>query len=1161
MKAFGALAALCLALPGQAAPCRMDRSRLQIGAYCLAPYARTEAHVRDLRDCGIDFVYGVPAEDRATLDLCAKYGVGVIATGAVPFWHGMGGEQAGRMKVLRPIASYEAALSRYVDHPAVWMLDYVDEPSALDFPQIAEVTRLMLGKSPTGVLPYINLYPNYASVVGNTAQQAVNQLGTRTYAEHVEAYMKNVPLDYVCFDYYVYSARGRDAFARKLEKFHENLKDLADACRRYGKSLWFIPQVNSSYGELWLSENMLRFQAHLAMAYGAEQIDWACWSREDREEDPDMPGLIGWWTNNVLDLSGARTQQYEKLKKVNAELHALGERYMRYRNIGTRRIGENAFTVGDMVARDGSGRRALFVVACGDPMDERPVVQTFSYLAADGEHKVEIAANHAALIEYEPVFSAAEPVWHKGHETEMNEQLVFRGNFSCANGDRPVLKIASSNPYRVTLNGDFAWYGPQHGPKGSFRVDEIPLAAKSGANVLEIECAGYNCASFYWQKQPSFIEAEVSCEGDVLLRTAAVQGPGTFTARPSARVRKVSRYSHARPFGEAYELPAKGDGVLELARMPEVSLLPRRAPTPDFSVADDFRPVAGGACAYDKESDTTPIGFVDAAGADGTDGFPRGELKFDLWREQQRFRPEPGTAPEPAAGYALKAGRYLRFESPVNRTGFPMLAIRCEEPGELHVLMDECPVPGEFKPWRSKVANDVAWVFDKPGEYAVEAFEPYVFRVVETVAKSGRFVVSAPKVRLFRNAESRRVRFSSSDRDLERLFAAAEETFAQNGVDGFLDCPGRERAQWNCDAFFTSRASALLTGNLVQETSFFENFALPPHFDNVERGMIPMCYPADFATGNYIPSWAMFFVLQLEEYARLRGGDRAVAESLRPRVFALVEFLSRYRNRDGLLERLPRWVFVEWSKANDFVRDVNYPNNMIWAATLDAVDRLYGRPDLAAEAERIRDTIRRQSWTGEWFCDNALRQEDGTLRLSGECSETCQYYAFYFGVASRASHRALYDRLVGEFGPRRDAARVWPRIYPSAPFIGAFMRLDWLGREDLVSRQCQEMKGYFLDMSNTTGTLWENADSSDNGSCCHGFASHVAVFVIRDIVGVKAVDTGNRVIDIRPPSDVQISWCSLKLPVGDEVLDIGWRRDGERVSVQLPKGWRGKNED
>ena len=53
--------ALCLALAScQAAPdrqeSRMDRSRLNIGAYILQPYARSEAHIKDLADCGIDFV-------------------------------------------------------------------------------------------------------------------------------------------------------------------------------------------------------------------------------------------------------------------------------------------------------------------------------------------------------------------------------------------------------------------------------------------------------------------------------------------------------------------------------------------------------------------------------------------------------------------------------------------------------------------------------------------------------------------------------------------------------------------------------------------------------------------------------------------------------------------------------------------------------------------------------------------------------------------------------------------------------------------------------------------------------------------------------------------------------------------------------------------------
>ena len=754
-------------------------------------------------------------------------------------------------------------------------------------------------------------------------------------------------------------------------------------------------------------------------------------------------------------------------------------------------------------------------------------------------------------------FDGARAVWHEGNSRTLNEQLVFSGSFAWQGGEKPRLKLAASNPYRVRLNGRFAWYGPARGPKGFFRMDDVELDAVRGANEIEIECAGYNCASFYFQKQESFLAAEVVCGGRTLLCTAA-SGENAFKARPSARVRKVSRYSHARMFGEAYVLPSAASAPLTLEEFDMPRLLPRIVKRPCFALRDDFRPVSAGTCTYDETAKTRPMGFADNAGTPGTDGFVKNELVYNLWDMQQRFRPTEGAAPAKAAFYRLDSGSHVLFEGPRNRTGFPELTVRCKEPGELFLMFDERPVPGQFKPWRSVVANTVVWKFEKAGNYDVSAFEPYVLRACRIVARSGSFEVSSPRLRLYRNAESDRASLRSSDKALEKLFAAAEENYAQNSVDGFMDCPGRERANWNCDAYFTSRASFTLSGSLLQERIFFDNFARPPHFDNVERGMLPMCYPSDFRNGNYIPSWAMFFVLQLDEHIRLRGGERKLAEDLKPRVLGLVEFISKYRNSDGLLEKLPRWVFVEWSEANKFVQDVNYPNNMLWAATLEAVDRLYGRPDLAEEVRRMKDAIRRQSWTGEWFCDNAVRGKDGKLKLSGECSETCQYYAFYFGTATAELYPGLFRRLTEEFGPSRTAKGLYPRIHPSAPFIGNYLRLDWLGRLGRTRQVYDEMCGYFLQMAEVTGTLWENADSADNGSCCHGFASHVAVFIVRDIVGLKSVDPVSRTVVFTPPADAPMNDCELVLPLGGGTVTAGWRRVGGRIEkkLELPEGWK-----
>ena len=53
---------------------RMDRNKLTIGTYILRRYARTEQHIKDIADCGIDFVVSME-DDKPALDLFEKYGI------------------------------------------------------------------------------------------------------------------------------------------------------------------------------------------------------------------------------------------------------------------------------------------------------------------------------------------------------------------------------------------------------------------------------------------------------------------------------------------------------------------------------------------------------------------------------------------------------------------------------------------------------------------------------------------------------------------------------------------------------------------------------------------------------------------------------------------------------------------------------------------------------------------------------------------------------------------------------------------------------------------------------------------------------------------------------------------------------------------------------
>jgi alpha-L-rhamnosidase len=387
---------------------------------------------------------------------------------------------------------------------------------------------------------------------------------------------------------------------------------------------------------------------------------------------------------------------------------------------------------------------------------------------------------------------------------------------------------------------------------------------------------------------------------------------------------------------------------------------------------------------------------------------------------------------------------------------------------------------------------------------------------------------------------------------LNRIFEAARQTFKQNAIDIFMDCPSRERAGWLCDSFFTSRVAFDLCGNTTIEKNFFENYLLPESFAYLPEGMLPMCYPADHYDGVFIPNWALWFVVQLEEY-QARSGDRELVAALRPRLENLYQYFQQFTNEDGLLEKLESWVFVEWSKANSFVQDVSYPTNMLYAAALAAGGRMYDESDLINQAERIRDVIRRQSFDGEFFVDNAVRK-DGRLQVTRNRTEVCQYFAFFFDIATPQTHGELWDKLVNKFGPKRNKTNAFPEIHPANAFVGNYLRSELLSRYGEQAQIKKEIVDFFLYMAEKTGTLWENVGAS--ASCDHGFASHVAHSLYRDVLGVYKVDSQKKIVHLRI-ADVGLDWCEGRLLTPQGPLMVRWWKDGNRITyrAEVPAGY------
>ncbi len=769
------------------------------------------------------------------------------------------------------------------------------------------------------------------------------------------------------------------------------------------------------------------------------------------------------------------------------------------------------------------------------------------------------------------VFRSAKPIWPQGRDKEMNLFVGFRAIFEAPRDGNVQLSVAGATLYRIYLNGVFFAWGPARGPHDYFRFDswEITPLLVAGRNLVCIEVAGYNVNSYYVLNQPSFLQAEISANSSVLASTGGLGIPFLATIL-SERVQKVQRYSFQRAFSEVYRLDSRlsewrqnADTEVSLVTCSSSAprnLIERRVPYPAYEMrqpeqicsSGTFRWGANGPKSLEADR-SVPFG---AKISNHLLGYPEQEMTVIPYLELQRTESatnsridEPYIWQHPIQ---LGTNEFNIFDFGTNLTGFFGAKVTVHTATKLYFTFDETLTKGDIDFTRLMCVNIVAYALT-PGTYALESFEPYVLRFLKPMVLEGECQIDEIYLREYTAPDVSTATFRSSDEGLNDLFEAGRETYRPNSVDLFTDTPSRERAGWLCDSSFTAQVSPLLSGHTKVEKSFFENFLLPERFANIPIGMIPMCYPADHYDGGFVPNWALWFLVQLNQYLK-RSGDQELVQALGQKVLKLLDYFESFQNEDGLLEKLKGWVFIEWSKSNDYVQDVSYPTNMLYAAALEAVGSMFNLPQRIEQAKALKEVIRSQSYDGEFFVDNAVRTA-GKLVATRNRTETCQYYAFYFGTATVETHVDLWKRLSTDFGPERRITRAFPEIAPSNAFMGNVMRIEMLSRSGLIDQLVQESKLFFLPMAKLTGTFWENM--GNEASMNHAFGSHLIVHLFRDVLGVYRVDTVGKLIQVRF-SDSAISMCEGRLPTPDGFVFLKWKKTSDMLTYQLdaPAGYR-----
>ncbi len=727
-------------------------------------------------------------------------------------------------------------------------------------------------------------------------------------------------------------------------------------------------------------------------------------------------------------------------------------------------------------------------------------------------------------------------IWIDLPEGAMNVAAAFRLAIDLPDG--ATIRVAAADAYRLWLDGRLAAHGPARAAHGYARVDEVKLTGCAGRRMaVFIEVHSARVPAFDLIDQPPFFAAEVIAPDGRILATA----PDFEAYWDRTLVQRVRRYSFQRGFVESRRMAANPDafrrggdvpeGYGRVSAVPAVPprLLPRSVPFPELRLHDAGDPVERGAVLPDPAAVPPPRREVSLVGSAGFRGFPPDEWEDDSAADAARLvgqaainEAERDIAPNDAAPEAagtpdissktpapdeqraetLPEVPYALYDFGRTLTGFFSLRVRAASPAGATVLLayDErrAPLDAPFpvNPLRGSWTRVVKWRLAR-GEYDLLTFHPACARFAAVAVIEGNAEILRFGIVDYENPDASRVSLpATGDADLDAIVTAARATFAQNAVDMLTDCPSRERAAYPCDNFFQSRAEALFTGRSVIERATLENYALGPQSPFLPKGMIPMCYPSDHTDGVFIPTFALWWILELGQHLD-RTGDVSIVELSRKRIEAVLDWFAPFAGPEGLLEDLPGWVFVEWSACNDrdHVAGANFPCNFLYATALETAATLLGHPALAARGAAVRETSARLAWNGEWFEDNAVRDASGALRRAGHVTETGQYCAFYFGAASPKSHPELWERLCADFGPLRDAAKTWPSVPPSNAIVGEYLRLELLLRHGRAAQCLDECRRLFGPMARLTGTLWENL--SPSSSLNHGFAASAAWLIMR----------------------------------------------------------------
>lgn len=218
-------------------------------------------------------------------------------------------------------AQARAALDEYANHPAVFGYHVKDEPKYADMAATAAMTAFLRSEAPD----------KYAYVNGF----GFGGRGAESFFTYAEAYARDIRPQFLSFDAYPVShippkASWSDWYEQDKgyeipelgAYYRDSYWEAWETWRlmgwKYELPLWGFVLSTPIQHSIWMhgpvTEGTMRLEAFTGLAYGAKATQYFT-----------LPSKCkGGWSEGILALDGSPGRSYEAVRRLNAELHAIG---------------------------------------------------------------------------------------------------------------------------------------------------------------------------------------------------------------------------------------------------------------------------------------------------------------------------------------------------------------------------------------------------------------------------------------------------------------------------------------------------------------------------------------------------------------------------------------------------------------------------------------------------------------------------------------------------------------------------------------------------------------------------------------------------------------------------------------------------------------------